>query len=89
MQRLKGKICLVTGAARGIGEAIVRAFHDEGARVIVNDLGGDVIRTIGRESYVNDIFDTNFRVGSYRESPSSIGDNRYARFCRKCPISVE
>ncbi len=36
--RLDGKIALVTGAARGIGEAIARAFADEGAFVIMTDI---------------------------------------------------
>jgi NAD(P)-dependent dehydrogenase (short-subunit alcohol dehydrogenase family) len=36
--RLPGKVALVTGAARGIGAAIARAFAGEGARVIVTDL---------------------------------------------------
>ncbi|MBL4616986.1 MAG: SDR family oxidoreductase [Robiginitomaculum sp.] len=38
MARLTGKTCLVTGAARGIGEAIVRAFVDEGAQVYLTDI---------------------------------------------------
>ncbi|MFN8544907.1 MAG: SDR family oxidoreductase [Candidatus Binatia bacterium] len=38
MDRLAGKIALVTGAARGIGAAIARRFRDEGAQVIVNDI---------------------------------------------------
>ena len=38
MQRLTRKTCLVTGAARGIGEAIARAFVAEGADVIVTDI---------------------------------------------------
>ena len=49
MQRLKGKICLVTGAARGIGEAIARAFHDEGARVIVTDIDEGAARSLAAE----------------------------------------
>ncbi|MBH9537722.1 SDR family oxidoreductase [Novosphingopyxis sp. YJ-S2-01] len=49
MQRLKGKICLVTGAARGIGEAIVRAFHDEGTRVIVTDIDEGAARSLAAE----------------------------------------
>jgi NAD(P)-dependent dehydrogenase (short-subunit alcohol dehydrogenase family) len=35
VDRLKGKIAIVTGAGQGIGEAIARAFSDEGATVII------------------------------------------------------
>lgn len=38
MQRLNDKICVVTGAARGIGRAIAARFHAEGAIVILTDL---------------------------------------------------
>ncbi|KZL20664.1 3-beta-hydroxysteroid dehydrogenase [Pseudovibrio axinellae] len=38
MPRLSGKTCLVTGAARGIGEAISRMFVAEGANVILTDI---------------------------------------------------
>lgn len=38
MQRLDGKVALITGAARGLGAAIARRFADEGAHVIINDL---------------------------------------------------
>ena len=38
MHRLAGKIALVTGAARGIGAAITRAFAEEGARVWITDI---------------------------------------------------
>jgi NAD(P)-dependent dehydrogenase (short-subunit alcohol dehydrogenase family) len=37
MQRLLGKTCVVTGAARGIGHAIATRFHDEGAEVVLTD----------------------------------------------------
>lgn len=41
MTRLSGKIALVTGAARGIGEGIARAFHREGATVLLTDVRDD------------------------------------------------
>lgn len=37
MKRLAGKVALITGAARGIGAAIARAYVDEGAHVILTD----------------------------------------------------
>jgi D-sorbitol dehydrogenase (acceptor) len=36
--KLKGKVAIVTGSARGIGEAIVRAYSVEGASVVVADI---------------------------------------------------
>lgn len=38
MQRLAGKICVVTGAARGIGRAVAASFHQEGATVVMTDI---------------------------------------------------
>ena len=34
--RAEGKVCLVTGASRGIGKAIALALGAEGAKVVVN-----------------------------------------------------
>ncbi|NNM75537.1 SDR family oxidoreductase [Sphingomonas sp. ID1715] len=47
--RLDGKIALVTGAARGIGAGIARAFVREGATVWLTDIdeAGDVARGLG------------------------------------------
>lgn len=51
MSRLAGKIALVTGAARGIGAAIVARFRAEGATVLANDVAA------GPERLVADVAD--------------------------------
>lgn len=38
MPRLQGKLCVVTGGARGIGRAICQTFTDEGAEVVLTDI---------------------------------------------------
>lgn len=44
MGRLEGKICLITGAGSGIGQASARLFAREGARVVVADIDLDAAR---------------------------------------------
>jgi NAD(P)-dependent dehydrogenase (short-subunit alcohol dehydrogenase family) len=49
MQRLEGRIALVTGAGSGIGRAIVKLFAAEGACVYVTDVDGEAARTVAGE----------------------------------------
>lgn len=41
MGMLEGKVVLITGAGRGVGRSIAILMAAEGAKVVVNDLGGD------------------------------------------------
>ena len=40
-EMLKDKVIIVTGAGRGVGECIAEYCANQGARVVVNDLGKD------------------------------------------------
>jgi 3alpha(or 20beta)-hydroxysteroid dehydrogenase len=49
MGRLDGKVALVTGAARGMGQAEARLFAREGARVVVADVLDDEGAAVANE----------------------------------------
>jgi meso-butanediol dehydrogenase/(S,S)-butanediol dehydrogenase/diacetyl reductase len=40
-QGVEGRVCIVTGAARGIGRAIAEALLDGGAKVCIADLNAE------------------------------------------------
>src|SRR6476660_3888363 len=42
MGALDGRVAIITGAARGLGREHALLFAAEGAKVVVNDLGGDM-----------------------------------------------
>ncbi len=55
MNRLQGKIALVTGAAQGIGAAIARVFVAEGATIVLTDIrdaeGGALAASLGSAAH--------------------------------------
>jgi NAD(P)-dependent dehydrogenase (short-subunit alcohol dehydrogenase family) len=42
MGALDGRVAIITGAGRGLGREHALLFAEEGAKVVVNDLGGDI-----------------------------------------------
>ena len=49
MGRLKGKVGIVTGGARGMGEATVRLMVQEGAKVLIGDVLDEPGRALAQE----------------------------------------
>ncbi|MGQ9473486.1 MAG: SDR family NAD(P)-dependent oxidoreductase [Candidatus Caldatribacteriaceae bacterium] len=50
--RLKDKIAIVTGAAKGIGRAIAEGFAREGACVVINDILEEACQRVAEEIHV-------------------------------------
>ena len=82
MSLLKGKIALVTGAARGIGKATAKILSGEGAVVAVADVlpevsatAGEIERENGRSAFaIFDISDPERVAEGVREIREDLGD---------------
>lgn len=49
MSKLDGRVAIVTGGARGLGESIVREFVDQGAKVVFGDVLVDEGEALAKE----------------------------------------
>jgi len=61
--RLKGNVAIITGAGRGIGRAEALALASEGAKVVVNDLGGTADGTRASKSPADEVVAEIRRMG--------------------------
>jgi NAD(P)-dependent dehydrogenase (short-subunit alcohol dehydrogenase family) len=68
--RLEGKVCVITGAASGIGAASAERFAEEGARVVGMDLSPD---TPGELSIEADVTDDDAVRDAYARVASELG----------------
>ena len=77
---LKGKSALVTGASGGIGSAVARALHNQGAELIINGTRSSELEKLaaelGNKVHVlqGDLADTN-SIGCLAEEAEKISDN--------------
>ncbi len=69
---LEGRVAIVTGAGRGIGASISRLFAEQGAKLVLNDLGAGPDGTGGDEGPAREIAEEINRAGG--EAVSDGGD---------------
>jgi NAD(P)-dependent dehydrogenase (short-subunit alcohol dehydrogenase family) len=60
---LKGKVAVVTGAARGVGREVAQLMARQGARVVVNDYGGSEVGTGADRKPADEVVDEIRRAG--------------------------
>lgn len=56
MQRVEGKVCIITGAASGIGREDAQLLAREGAKVVLTDLNEEAGRQVAAEIGANALF---------------------------------
>ena len=69
MGRLDGRVCLVTGGAKGLGRVFAKALAGEGARVVIADIvdGSDAARDIGCDFLETDVADPGRALATVNE----------------------
>jgi NAD(P)-dependent dehydrogenase (short-subunit alcohol dehydrogenase family) len=86
---LKGKVVIVTGAGRGIGREIALLSAAEGAKVVVNDLGGTAEGDGGDASPANEVVrDIRVRGGEAVANSDSVAEPEGAAAIVKTAIDA-
>jgi 3-oxoacyl-[acyl-carrier protein] reductase len=71
LNRLEGKVALITGGGSGLGSAIARRFTEEGASVIVNDIRADAAERVAGElkghAVIFDVADSSAVAAGFKE----------------------
>jgi NAD(P)-dependent dehydrogenase (short-subunit alcohol dehydrogenase family) len=86
---LEGKVCVVTGGSRGLGRAIVTAFAEHGADVVIASRKGDVCVALAAEitaSTGRDALGVPFHAGRWDDA-ERLADAVHERFGR-CDVLV-
>ena len=68
---LDGRVVIITGAGRGIGASVSRLFAEQGAKLVVNDLGAGPDGTGGDEGPARDIADEIVKAGERRSATAA------------------
>lgn len=72
MALLDGKVAIITGAGRGLGEAHARRLAREGAAVVVNDIGKNADGTLQAEAVAASIRAANGKAAAHTQDISTM-----------------